>query len=150
MSHMNTIAADFCAGLGKKALFLLASFPFFIVCIVKAVGEDFVMVKAKFGVPIQLKNIRFRIHFDNIDAYFVEDGEYAIPKFEADQDGDDDDDNGNDDNNEDNDNNDDDDSNDDENINDDNNDDNNNDDDNNDDDNNDDDGDDDNNNDDDN
>ncbi len=108
MSHMNTIAADFCAGLGKKALFLLASFPFFIVGIVKAVGEDFVMVKAKFGVPIQLKNIRFRIHFDNIDAYFVEDGEYAIPKFEADQDDDDDDDdNGNDDNNEDNDNNDD-------------------------------------------
>jgi hypothetical protein len=65
----------------RRALFLLSSFPFFIVGKVKNAGFTFVTVKSEIGVPQELKGLKFRIRFENINAFFIEDNENKIPDF---------------------------------------------------------------------
>ena len=66
---------------GRRALFLLSSFPFFIVGKVKNASLTFVTVKTEFGVPQELKDLHFRIRFENINAFFIEDNKHKIPDF---------------------------------------------------------------------
>lgn len=86
MNHPASMVDDFelALKLGKRALFLLSSFPFFVVGKVKAVGFDFVVIKVEFGVPIQLKNKPLRVQLENIHAFFAEDGKHVIPDFTPD------------------------------------------------------------------
>jgi len=82
MSLQEGMVQDFCSALGKRALVLLASYPFFVVGKVKEVGKNYVLIDSEFGVPHQLKGVPFTIRFNRINAYFADDGIHKIPEFD--------------------------------------------------------------------
>lgn len=67
-------------GIGKRALVMLPSFPFFIVGKLEDVGTGCISIIAESGVAVELKGTEFYISIENIAAVFVEGVHGEIPR----------------------------------------------------------------------
>lgn len=52
-----------------SSIFILDTFPYFIVGSIKYIYSDYIVVKAKFGVSDELLNTPFSINISNIVAF---------------------------------------------------------------------------------
>lgn len=74
------VTEEFRVNVGKKALILIAPFPFLIIGTIKAVNGDFLIIKADVTNVNELDDEIFRIHIDEIEVFYIEQpGKPEIP-----------------------------------------------------------------------
>ncbi|WP_019241011.1 MULTISPECIES: hypothetical protein [Bacillus] len=74
------VSREFEINIGKKALTLLAQYPFLVIGEIKEVTGDYVFIKAEVTNISELDGSLFRIHTDDIEVFFIETRGYKIPE----------------------------------------------------------------------
>ncbi|MFZ5828077.1 MAG: hypothetical protein ACOY94_27550 [Bacillota bacterium] len=75
-----SLAEGFLEGVGRRAFFLIDAFPFMIIGEIVAVESDFVLVCIETTHVAELEGRVIRLHIDEIEAFFIEDGAHTIPR----------------------------------------------------------------------
>lgn len=73
------VSQEFRNHIGERVLVLIEQYPFLIIGTIRDVVSDFVLIKAEVTNVSELDGELFRIHTDEIDVFFIEDGVHQIP-----------------------------------------------------------------------
>ncbi|PLT32000.1 hypothetical protein [Bacillus sp. V5-8f] len=63
----------------RRAFILMGPYPFMVIGVIKEVTSDFVIIKVEATNISELDEEVFRIHLDQIEVFFIEDGKHKIP-----------------------------------------------------------------------
>ncbi|HZG73911.1 MAG TPA: hypothetical protein VEY51_20445 [Chondromyces sp.] len=64
---------------GKKVIIMMGPYPYLIVGTIQKVMSDFVFIRAEATNITELDGELFRVHFEQIEVFFIEDGKHEIP-----------------------------------------------------------------------
>ena len=81
--RQTVVSEDFEDNKGKKALVMIGQYPFLIIGNIKDVVSDYVFIKAKFTNIAALDGFLYRVHIDDIEAYFIETVKHKIPEMDV-------------------------------------------------------------------
>ncbi|WP_303984180.1 hypothetical protein [Niallia circulans] len=73
------VTNKFSKSIGKRTLILLGPYPFMIIGTILEVVSDFVRIKVEVTNISELDGEIFRLHIDQVEVFFIEDGKYKIP-----------------------------------------------------------------------
>lgn len=73
------VTNKFSKSIGKRIFILQGPFPFMIIGTILEVESDFVRIKVEVTNISELDGEIFRLHIDQIEIFFIEDGKYKIP-----------------------------------------------------------------------
>ena len=80
------VSREFKESQGKRALILIAPFPFLIIGPIVEVVSDYVVIKAEVTNVSELDDEKFRVHMDDIEVFYIEKDGRPIPDIRAGQD----------------------------------------------------------------
>ncbi|MGE5482712.1 MAG: hypothetical protein ACM3VX_07420 [Bacteroidota bacterium] len=69
----------FAKAIGKRTLFLTDAFPFLVIGVIERVVEEFIFVQVETCHVMELEGTTMRIYVDDIEVFYIEDEEHAIP-----------------------------------------------------------------------
>ena len=80
------VTVEFKENVGKRALLLIAPFPFLIIGAIEGVIGDYLVMKAEITNVAELDDEVFRVHIDDIEVFYIEKpGKPKIPDIRDDQ-----------------------------------------------------------------
>jgi hypothetical protein len=65
---------------GQRALILIGPFPFLVIGKITEVNDDFVFITVETTHIDELEGRVLRIHIDDVEVFFIEDGNHSIPR----------------------------------------------------------------------
>ena len=80
------VTIEFKENVGKRALLLIAQYPFLIIGPIKEVIGDYLVIKAEVTNIAELDDEVFRVHIDDIEVFYIEKaGKPKIPNIRDDK-----------------------------------------------------------------
>ena len=80
------VTVEFKENVGKRALLLIAPFPFLIIGMIKEVVGDYLVITAEITNVAELDDEVFRVHIDDIEVFYIEKpGKPKIPDIRDDK-----------------------------------------------------------------
>lgn len=73
------VTEKFRKSIGKRTLILMGPYPFMIIGTILEVVSDFIRIKVEVTNISELDGEIFRLHLDQIEVFFIEDGTNKIP-----------------------------------------------------------------------
>ncbi|MEI4802145.1 hypothetical protein ACIGHG_09315 [Bacillus sp. NPDC077411] len=76
------VTQEFENHIGSRVLILIAQFPFMIIGTILEINADYAFIKIETTHINEFDNMTARIHIDNIEVFFIEDGRFEIPNIQ--------------------------------------------------------------------
>ncbi|MDM5188409.1 hypothetical protein QUF99_14115 [Bacillus sp. DX4.1] len=76
------VAQEFESHIGRRVFILIAQFPFMIIGTIVDVQGDYAFIKVETTHINDFDNMTARIHIDDIEVFFIEDGRFEIPNIQ--------------------------------------------------------------------
>lgn len=77
----NFVAQTFANAVGKKTFILIPVFPFMVIGHIVTTTCDYVFIKVETTHVSELESKVIRIHLDDVEAFYIQDGGPPIPEF---------------------------------------------------------------------
>lgn len=76
------VAQEFENRIGSRVFILIAQFPFMIIGTIVEVQGDYAFIKIETTHINEFDNMTARVHIDDIEVFFIEDGKFKIPNIQ--------------------------------------------------------------------
>ncbi|MBO1582818.1 hypothetical protein K4569_18300 [Bacillus bingmayongensis] len=76
------VTQEFDNRIGSRVFILIAQFPFMIIGTIVEVNGDYAFIKIEATHINEFDNMTARIHIDEIEVFFIEDGKFEIPNIQ--------------------------------------------------------------------
>ncbi|WP_071728676.1 MULTISPECIES: hypothetical protein [Bacillus cereus group] len=76
------VTQEFENHIGSRIFILIAQFPFMIIGTIVEVQGDYAFIKIETTHINEFDNLTARVHIDDIEVFFIEDGKFKIPNIQ--------------------------------------------------------------------
>ncbi|MGE7635923.1 hypothetical protein ACQKMZ_27800 [Bacillus paramycoides] len=76
------VTQEFENHIGSRVFILIAQFPFMIIGTIVEVQGDYAFIKIETTQINEFDNMTARVHIDDIEVFFIEDGKFEIPNIQ--------------------------------------------------------------------